>query len=260
MGRFKIQKGLNTLQQHNCISILKNLKLAVQSLNKKYSSTNNNEARSIRVFKQNNFGILFISELGNDSHGINFIFISLGNLFEISHIYQEDNSKESFDITFDEDTKEIYPKSFYECDFLKSVIIKGNVKVIGNSAFSNCKNLKSVYILNGVEKIDDGAFRYCEKLTYITFPENIKFIGKNHFSNCKNLESIKISRCLKNRRLPSFNQDLFKGNINLKTITYPAYLDFKIKRILKKCFFVIIKKAKDKNNKTITCQVRYQSK
>ncbi len=63
---------------------------------------------------------------------------------------------------------------------MREVIVKGNVKNIGNYSFNGCKNLKYVILPSDIEEIGKYAFANCEKLTSVTGGnDSIKGISKN---------------------------------------------------------------------------------
>ncbi len=69
-----------------------------------------------------------------------------------------------------------------------SVIIGGNVSVIGADSFRNCLNLQKVEVRdNGLEKIESYAFAGCPNLTDVTLPVSLKTIEEYAFSGCTRL-------------------------------------------------------------------------
>ncbi|MBQ3502839.1 MAG: leucine-rich repeat domain-containing protein, partial [Clostridia bacterium] len=72
---------------------------------------------------------------------------------------------------------------------LKNVKITGG-SIIDSSAFYNCYYLKRVIIGNGVESIRGSAFRYCDALTSVTIGNSVTSIGSNAFAGCVRLVEI----------------------------------------------------------------------
>lgn len=111
-------------------------------------------------------------------------------------------------------------EAFRGCTSLKSVIIPGNYKKIGQGAFSDCTSLKSFEykkssyefanqsigerVFSGctmledvklpitLEQIGAVAFSNCRALKQITIPEGVKTIGGNAFEKCNMLETVII--------------------------------------------------------------------
>lgn len=64
---------------------------------------------------------------------------------------------------------------FYECDFLRDIIIPDSVTNIGKTAFYSCDRLKNITIGNNVSYIGDSAFSNCKALTQINWnAKNVK--------------------------------------------------------------------------------------
>ena len=117
--------------------------------------------------------------------------------------------------------------AFYNCGFIESVTIGGNITEIGESAFAKCENLKSVHadsvekwcgisfantgsnpmyfatefyegknlvenlvIPDSVTEIPDSAFYECKSIKSVKTGSTR--IGSNSFYGCENLESVTI--------------------------------------------------------------------
>lgn len=83
----------------------------------------------------------------------------------------------------------------YECFFkeagIKSIVIPGSVKVIGERAFGSCTSVESLTIEDGVEKIESWAFHRVP-IKELVIPGSVSEIGKWAFDECENLEKITI--------------------------------------------------------------------
>ena len=83
----------------------------------------------------------------------------------------------------------------YECFFkeagIKSIVIPGSVKVIGERAFGSCTSVESLTIEDGVEKIESWAFHRVP-IKELVIPGSVSEIGKWAFAECENLEKITI--------------------------------------------------------------------
>ena len=72
---------------------------------------------------------------------------------------------------------------FFAKSNIKSAVIHGGVKAIGQGAFFNCSALKTVVIGSGVEVIETFAFRGCESLKSITIPSSVTEIQPMAFDD-----------------------------------------------------------------------------
>lgn len=83
----------------------------------------------------------------------------------------------------------------YECFFkeagIKSIVIPGSVKVIGERAFGSCTSVESLTIEDGVEKIESWAFHRVP-IKELVIPGSVSEIGKWAFAECENLEKITV--------------------------------------------------------------------
>lgn len=70
--------------------------------------------------------------------------------------------------------------------------ITGRVKVIGRSAFRDCGNLNSVWIGEGTKVIRDAAFAHCGKLEELRIPSSLMGIGAMVFYGCRSIKRISI--------------------------------------------------------------------
>ena len=100
--------------------------------------------------------------------------------------------------------------------FLRSYIIKDNVKVIGNRSFADCWLLESVTIPQTVTTIEDAAFAQCYPMDSITIPEEVNSIGKAAFINCKSLKSIIMPS-----QIDTIEDETFAFCSSLDTINIP---------------------------------------
>ncbi len=89
---------------------------------------------------------------------------------------------------------EIGDYAFYNCDALKTVVVKGGFEEdkVGKNIFKSCDALESVEFVNGVIEIGEGMFEDCTVLSSVVLPDSIEIIGRLAFENCSALESIVI--------------------------------------------------------------------
>ena len=109
---------------------------------------------------------------------------------------------------------------FANCPKLETVILKGSVKNILESAFENCTSLKSIDLPDTVQFIDDFAFRN-SGITSIEFPANIRSFFDEFgyaFENCKDL--VKITFAPDYRQSVWFPEGYFGGCTALEEIVF----------------------------------------
>lgn len=133
---------------------------------------------------------------------------------------------------------------------LKTVIWSKNIDIINNATFQNCESLDSIFIPENVKEIRTYAFEYCSDLKKITLPNSIIEIGHGAFC-FSGIENIKFPDSLKKignlafrgSGLTSINlpisleeigSECFSQCYNLRN----AYINYGIKHILEKCFFM----------------------
>ena len=124
-----------------------------------------------------------------------------------------------------------YLSGFSDCAKLESVIVKGTVKCIGESAFKNCISLVNFEIPDTVTEILRKAFAG-SGLTSVTIPENAVFFDGdfgNAFQNCINLTEVIFAG--EERAHFKINFKTFAECTALKTVVLPKtckslYIDF----------------------------------
>ncbi len=75
---------------------------------------------------------------------------------------------------------------------IKNIVIKNDIKSIGDYSFYNCHNLENIIISNSVTNIGERSFEACISLTDFTIPDGVISIGDNAFRSCTNMESVTI--------------------------------------------------------------------
>ena len=79
---------------------------------------------------------------------------------------------------------------FYQCHFLKKIILPNQCTGIDASAFEDCQHIEEVIIHEGCKFIGDGAFRYNPCLQFIVLPTSLVSIGNRTFTGCYGLQTI----------------------------------------------------------------------
>ena len=98
---------------------------------------------------------------------------------------------------------------------IKSIVIPGTVKTIGEYAFYCCSTLQSVVLGNGIETINRHAFQ-ANGLKTVNIPGSVKTIGEYAFDECKSLASLTL-----NNGIETINRHAFHTN-GLKTVNIPG--------------------------------------
>lgn len=80
-------------------------------------------------------------------------------------------------------------KAFYKCKTLSNVILSDDVITVGKEAFKECNSLSTVVFPKSLITIKDEAFYSCGLKTLI-IPYNVTDIGSRAFANCQHLESV----------------------------------------------------------------------
>ena len=99
-------------------------------------------------------------------------------------------------------------------EYLTSITIDANTKIIGSSVFEDCSYLKSVIIPNGVVSIGEYAFKY-SGIESITIPNSVIEIGAAAFECCP------ISSVTLPSGLTSISAALFYACDSLKNLEIP---------------------------------------
>lgn len=130
----------------------------------------------------------------------------------------------------------IAKNAFYECDFINSVVISGDLFAIYGGAFTH-SSIKEVVIQGNVNQL--SGFNYCTLLTDVAISGEVKYLGLSAFSNCYSLvnvtlpegllhigpQAFKLCKSLKQIDIPdSVNTILFsafENCVSLEKITLP---------------------------------------
>ncbi len=99
----------------------------------------------------------------------------------------------SEEINLPEGMESLREMAFYNCAYLKTVVLPQSMKTIGNNCFDSCTSLVTAN-LGGATEIGEGIFTSCDLLSSITFSGNCTTLGSLvPFSNCYALEEINVT-------------------------------------------------------------------
>ena len=128
--------------------------------------------------------------------------------------------------------------AFYECDFITSVVISGDLFAIYDGAFTH-SSIKEVVIQGNVNQL--SGFKYCSLLTDVGISGEVKYL-LSAFSNCYSLvnvtlpegllhighQSFKLCKSLKQIDIPdsvnTISFSAFENCVSLEKITLPLPL------------------------------------
>lgn len=88
------------------------------------------------------------------------------------------------------DVTTIEDSTFWKCNLLSSVEIRGCIDRIGNNVFQECRSLRDIQIPYGVKSIGNYCFKGCISLSNLNIPETVSEIGISAFESCKSLSDI----------------------------------------------------------------------
>ena len=92
-------------------------------------------------------------------------------------------------ITLGKNVGYIEDYALWDCG-AKKIVIKGNVKKIGECAFHLCLYLEEIELPDSLEEISKGMLDNCIKLRSIKLPKNLKYIRNYAFARCTSLTNI----------------------------------------------------------------------
>ena len=249
---FVIPDGVTILGKH-CFYNCKNLeKITIPS--------------SVVLFKNNPFsGCCNLKEIENNSkyyHFYNGLILNRFRTIVISCL----NSIEMDVLIFPESVTTIARNAFYDCKYIKKIILSENINNISYNPFAGCPDLilesntehfpvkddilykgsdfsyvqrgsiySNVNLMDTVKVIGRGAFSGHENLESIDF-SNVINIQKSSFSNCKNLLDIKLPDTLKYIETWAFAycHKLKSASINRHTIIEDNVFNYSPTKIIMK--------------------------
>ena len=128
------------------------------------------------------FGWIFGGTTSSGLAGTTYqIYTSNSNYYYIPKTIKE--------VVITDDTR-VPENAFYNCSWIESIIVNGEINTIGNSAFYNCSSLKAFDIPETVVTINDSAFWNCTSLQKASIPNAVEKFPYNVFYNCSSLEEV----------------------------------------------------------------------
>lgn len=121
--------------------------------------------------------------------------------------------------------EKIAPKTFYNCQNLRSVTIGENVTEIGAQAFFLCRNLEEAQIGSNVATIGEEAFYSCITLKGIELPNTLEIIRRGAFSTCYKIHDVVIPVSVQTIEEMAFARCAALHNFTIADSEEPIYLD-----------------------------------
>ena len=87
--------------------------------------------------------------------------------------------------------------AFWDCVWVRSIILPPGVITLGWGAFRSCATLQSVVLPAALSKLEGYAFYHCERLREIDFPEGLTDLGPSPVFACANLATIRLPKSLR---------------------------------------------------------------
>ena len=148
------------------------------------------------------------------------------------------------------DVTTIEDSTFWKCNLLSSVEIRGCIDRIGNNVFQECRSLRDIQIPYGVKSIGNYCFKGCISLSNLNIPETVSEIGISAFEGCESLVRLDIPNGIKRIEKSCFKDCASLQNLNIpETVSEICISAFEgckslirldipngIKRIEKSCF------------------------
>ncbi len=105
-------------------------------------------------------------------------------------------------------TGDVPEGAFYECNNIRSIVIKGDVSSVGEKAFYRCRKLKNLE-MSPVSSVAPYAFGYCAALGEVRLTEDVASIPEGAFYACSALRSVLFGEAV--NAMPSTVTELGKG-------------------------------------------------
>lgn len=130
-------------------------------------------------------------------------------------------------VIINENSIEIADGAFSQLQNLKSVDIKGDLKIIGEKAFCNCVNLVNINLPNGLLEVRNMAFEGCTSIQIDAIPDTVEIMGVGVFKGCNSLFKLKLPLALTQISSEAFldcvNLTELNGMSNIKKIEKDAF-------------------------------------
>lgn len=135
-------------------------------------------------------------------------------------------------VKISEDIKIIDESAFMDCISLENVELNEGLEEIKSFAFCNCTSLKRISIPDSVNKITNGLFYNCCSLETVDLGNGVEVIADEAFAKCDRLKSITLPRSIKEVQYFAFGQ-----NTNIKEVIIPGSIKI-VNDSLSGCFSI----------------------
>ena len=134
--------------------------------------------------------LAYITKLAKRSKVLNAEGKSVDNYLDVDLEYADVMEKYGSRINHD-----VLPRRAFEyASHLRSIVLPGRMKAVGERAFGSCYDLEEVVMPPRVYELGERAFEGCDDLKYFSVPERLETIGESCFRNCERLTRFDMPR------------------------------------------------------------------
>ena len=83
--------------------------------------------------------------------------------------------------------------AFFDCTWVRKVVLPDTITKIEKNAFNNCVKLKKIVLSQKLTLIGENAFNNCIELSSVDIPAEVTSIANDAFNNCSVLSRIDVS-------------------------------------------------------------------
>ncbi len=116
--------------------------------------------------------------------------------------------------------KKVGNNAFANMAYVQTLIIPAGVTELGAACFHDSPELVEVHIPDSVTRIGGGCFANCPKLTTVTLPKSVKHFDIGQFDNCPSLVKVNLPENIK-----EIKTRMFRGCKSLVSIEIPASVE-----------------------------------
>lgn len=113
--------------------------------------------------------------------------------------------------------RKVCSRAFFNCRYIKNIILPAGLQYIGTQAFAGCSRLSVMPIPETVTRIGSKAFSGCSSVTEYRIPEGITDIPADTFSGCTSIKILYLPESL-----ATIGKNAFSGCDSLTDVYYAA--------------------------------------
>lgn len=160
--------------------------------------------------------------IGRHEDNALFIDCQLDSVYVGGKLYYDPKKPSPFggttlkSITFNDQETTIYDYEFYNCQYLKNVVLGKGITSIGKAAFAHCISLPSFDVHDEVQYLGRRSFYGCSSLKTAKIGTNIKTLEWATFEDCSSLTNVNVGV-----NVESIAKSVFRGCTSLPSISIP---------------------------------------